>query len=248
MITCPLPFSQAEDLVAKLQRELDLAPPQTILQAAHAHFGTAAAIAFSGAEDVALLGLCRDFDLPLRAFFLDTGRLAPETLELAEAVREKLGFDLEVYSPQAQAVQELVRAKGLFSFYRDGHSECCGVRKVEPLGRALAGTPAWLTGQRRDQSPATRAEVPIVQVDLAHSSPECAVVKFNPLARWTSAQVWKYIRAAELPFNALHLRGYVSIGCAPCTRPVLPGQHEREGRWWWEDAARKECGLHGADK
>ncbi len=248
MIQPPLTLPQAHDLVQRLQRELNLAPPQAILQCAFGHFGPAAAVAFSGAEDVALLGLCRDFELPFRVFFLDTGRLPPDTLELVEAVRQKLGIATEVFSPQAPAVEALVRAKGLFSFYRDGHGECCGVRKVEPLARALASSPAWLTGQRRDQSPATRAEVPVVQVDLSHSRPDAAVLKWNPLARWTSAQVWKYIRAADLPYNALHLRGYVSVGCAPCTRPVLPGQHEREGRWWWEDAERKECGLHATSE
>jgi phosphoadenosine phosphosulfate reductase len=243
-MSSPLPRPTAEALVQSLQRELDLQPPQAILQAAWQHFGTQAALSCSGAEDVALVALMRDFGLDFRVFCLDTGRLHPETYRLLEDIREKYALQIDVFFPDRSAVERLVADKGLFSFYRDGHGECCAIRKVEPLQRALAGRPAWITGQRRDQSPDTRAEVPVVQIDEARSSATHAVLKFNPLARWTSAQVWKYLRAAEVPYNRLHEQGYVSIGCAPCTRPVLPGQHEREGRWWWESADHKECGLH----
>jgi len=141
-------------------------------------------------------------------------------------------------------VQQLVRAKGLFSFYKDGHGECCGVRKVEPLTRALAPLSAWITGQRKDQSPGTRANVPVVQLDKAFSTPERPLVKFNPLGHWTSKQVWDYIEIYDVPHNALHARGFVSIGCEPCTRATLPNQHERAGRWWWENNTGRECGLH----
>ena len=140
-----------------------------------------------------------------------------------------------------------MREKGLFSFYRDGHKECCGIRKVEPLVRALRPLKAWVTGQRRDQSPGTRAEVPVVQLDSTFGSPERPLVKFNPLANWSSKQVWAYIREHEVPYNALHERGFFSIGCEPCTRPINPGQHEREGRWWWEEETLKECGLHAGN-
>ena len=136
-----------------------------------------------------------------------------------------------------------MRKKGLFSFYEDGHKECCEIRKVEPLRRALVRRDAWVTGQRRDQSP-TRAHVSVVQIDPAFSGKRGALLKLNPLAAWSSAQTWAYIREHEVPWNPLHERGYVSIGCEPCTRPTHPGQHEREGRWWWEDTTRKECGLH----
>ena len=240
-----IPRNQAEQLVSILSRDLDLASPADILTAAHRHFGAAAAISFSGAEDVALLGLAQDAGLDFAVFCLDTGRLHSETYALLEACRERFANGLQVYFPQATAVEKLVGAKGLYSFRIDGHSECCGIRKVEPLRRALASAPAWITGQRRDQSPGTRAQVPVVQIDEAFSGDDGTVlIKFNPLARWSSSTVWKYIGAAQLPFNALHERGYVSIGCEPCTRPILPGQHEREGRWWWEEATRKECGLH----
>jgi len=239
-----LPRAAAEALVAELARDLDLQPPHAILAAAHARFGAALALSFSGAEDVALLGLCEDCGIAPRVFCLDTGRLHPETLDLVERCRERFSWPIEVYSPDAAQVEALVRNKGLFSFRTDGHAECCGVRKVAPLRRALAATPAWVTGQRRDQSPDTRSAVPVVQIDPAFGDDARALVKFNPLARWTSAQVWRYLRAAGLPFNSLHERGYVSIGCAPCTRPILPGEHERAGRWWWEEATAKECGLH----
>ena len=128
--------------------------------------------------------------------------------------------------------------------YRDGHEECCGIRKTESLRRALGTLNAWITGQRRDQSPSTRSGLPVVQVDLTFATPERRLIKFNPLANWTSEQVWAYIRRKGVPYNSLHERGFVSIGCEPCTRPVLPGQHEREGRWWWEEETKKECGLH----
>ncbi|MGZ8245730.1 phosphoadenylyl-sulfate reductase, partial [Methylomagnum sp.] len=134
----------------------------------------------------------------------------------------------------------------LFSFFVDGHQECCGIRKVEPLRRKLATLDAWLTGQRRDQN-ATRAELAEVEIDPAFSTPEHQLVKFNPLANWSSAQVWDYIEAHDVPHNELHWRGFVSIGCEPCTRPILPNQHEREGRWWWEGAGKKECGLHAGN-
>jgi phosphoadenosine phosphosulfate reductase len=135
----------------------------------------------------------------------------------------------------------------LFSFYKDGHGECCGIRKIEPLRRKLAGVNAWATGQRRDQSPSTRSEVAVMEIDSAFSTPERPLYKFNPLAQMTSEEIWGYIRMLELPYNTLHERGFISIGCEPCTRPVLPNQHEREGRWWWEEATQKECGLHSGN-
>jgi len=242
--TLDLPQTVAR--VAEWNLRLAGRPPQEIMALCWTEFGAAAAISFSGAEDVALIALAAEAGLPLPIFTLDTGRLHGETYRLLEAVRERYGVTLEVFHPQAAAVEALTTSKGLFSFYKDGHGECCGIRKVEPLQRALATRRAWLTGQRRDQSPGTRTDLPVVQVDAAFSTPERPLVKFNPLAAWPSQRVWSYLRAAEVPFNALHERGFVSIGCEPCTRAVLPGQHEREGRWWWEEATHKECGLHVA--
>ena len=153
---------------------------------------------------------------------------------------------MDLLTPPSQELEQLVKTKGLFSFYRDGHTECCGIRKVAPLRKRLATLDAWVTGQRRDQNP-TRLELAEVELDGAFSLPGKPLYKFNPLANWTSAQVWDYIEAFDVPYNELHGKGYVSIGCEPCTRPVLPNQHERSGRWWWEDAAKKECGLHAGN-
>uniref|UniRef100_A0A8I6WRG7 Thioredoxin domain-containing protein n=1 Tax=Hordeum vulgare subsp. vulgare TaxID=112509 RepID=A0A8I6WRG7_HORVV len=149
--------------------------------------------------------------------------------------------------PEASEVQDLVRTKGLFSFYEDGHQECCRVRKVRPLRRALKGLKAWITGQRKDQSPGTRASIPVVQVDPSFEGLDGgagSLIKWNPVANVDGKDIWTFLRTMDVPVNTLHAQGYVSIGCEPCTRPVLPGQHEREGRWWWEDATAKECGLH----
>jgi phosphoadenosine phosphosulfate reductase len=202
------------------------------------------AISFSGAEDVVLIDMAVKIRPDVGIFSLDTGRLHPETYRFIEQVRKHYGVIIEVLAPDAAEVEKLVRAKGLFSFYQDGHKECCGIRKVLPLRRKLATLDAWITGQRRDQSPGTRAGVPVVEDDRAFSAGERRLIKFNPLANWSSAQVWRYIRENGVPSNELHQRGFVSIGCEPCTRPVLPNQHEREGRWWWEEETLKECGLH----
>ena len=201
-------------------------------------------LSFSGAEDVVLIDMAVKSGAPFRVFSLDTGRLHPETYEFIEKVRAHYGIAIETFLPQADAVQALVKEKGLFSFYVDGHKECCGIRKVEPLMRALAPLRAWMTGQRRDQSPGTRADVPVVQLDRTFGSEESPLVKFNPLSFWTSKQVWAYIREHDVPYNALHNRGFVSIGCQPCTRAINPGEHERAGRWWWEEETMRECGLH----
>ena len=222
--------------------------PREILAAAIEEFSPRIGISFSGAEDVVLVDMAVKLGGRFQVFSLDTGRLHPETYRFLETVRERYGIAVDVFSPRPEAVERLVREKGLYSFLRDGHKECCGVRKVEPLRRALASLDAWVTGQRRDQSPSTRARVPVAEIDAAFSSSGSApLVKFNPVANWTSQQVWNYIHEHNVPYNPLHERGFVSIGCEPCTRPVLPGQHEREGRWWWEDATKKECGLHMAN-
>jgi phosphoadenosine phosphosulfate reductase len=231
--------------VDTLKTELAGKNPRVILKAALSRFDNIA-VSFSGAEDVVLVDLASQIRPGIQIFTLDTGRLHPETYRLIETVRERYPIRLEVLVPDASALQRLVSEKGLFSFYKDGHTECCGIRKVEPLRRKLATLDAWITGQRRDQNP-TRAELDEVEMDTAFSTPEHPLVKFNPLANWSSSQVWDHIEAYDVPFNELHRKGFVSIGCEPCTRAILPNQHEREGRWWWEDAAKKECGLHAGN-
>ena len=230
--------------IAKLASDLAGKHPKEILSFAIKEYTPDIAVSFSGAEDVVLVDMACKIGGRFKVFSLDTGRLHPETYQFLEKVREHYDVEIETFFPQPEAVQKLVREKGLFSFYRDGHKECCGVRKVEPLVRALKPLRAWVTGQRRDQSPGTRAEVPVIQPDATFGSDEKPLTKFNPLANWTSKQVWGYIRENDVPYNSLHERGFVSIGCEPCTRPVHPGQHEREGRWWWEEETMKECGLH----
>jgi len=231
--------------LADLVSELEGREPQEVIRRVLAAFGRACAIAFSGAEDVALIDMAAKTGLPFSVFCLDTGRLHPETYRFIEKVRARYGIEIEMISPDATELRAFVRKKGLFSFYEDGHQECCGVRKVRPLKNTLLGYRAWITGQRKDQSP-TRAHVATAQIDPAFASQSGALLKLNPLANWSSAQTWAYIRANDVPYNELHERGFVSIGCEPCTRPTHPGQHEREGRWWWEEASIKECGLHSA--
>ncbi|KAG5622912.1 hypothetical protein H5410_008130 [Solanum commersonii] len=237
---------EAEDF-EKLAKELQNASPLEVMDKALEKFGDDIAIAFSGAEDVALIEYAHLTGRPYRVFSLDTGRLNPETYQLFDTVEKHYGIRIEYMFPDSVEVQALVRTKGLFSFYEDGHQECCRVRKVRPLRRALKGLRAWITGQRKDQSPGTRSEIPIVQVDPSFEGLDGgagSLVKWNPVANVDGKDIWNFLRAMNVPVNSLHSQGYVSIGCEPCTRPVLPGQHEREGRWWWEDAKAKECGLH----
>ncbi len=228
-----------------LAAELAGKGPLVILKRALASFDNIA-VSFSGAEDVVLVDMAARIRPGLQVITLDTGRLHPETYRFIEEVRDKYPIELNILSPDPALLEPLVRAKGLFSFYRDGHTECCGIRKVEPLRRRLATLDAWITGQRRDQN-STRQTLAEVERDSAFSTPDRGLIKFNPLTNWTSAQVWDYIEAYQVPINELHREGFVSIGCEPCTRAVLPHQHERAGRWWWEDSAKKECGLHAGN-
>ena len=244
MATQSLSLDDAEG-VARAAAELAEAEPSAIIARALEAFSPDVTISFSGAEDVVLVDMASKTGLPFRVFSLDTGRMHPETLAFIDRVRTHYDVAIDVMTPQAAAVERLVVSKGLFSFYEDGHEECCAIRKVEPLRRALSSVRAYITGQRRDQSPGTRAAIPVVQEDASFSGDGSRpLVKFNPLANWTSAKVWQYIQTHEVPYNPLHDRGFKSIGCAPCTRATHPGEHERAGRWWWEEATKKECGLH----
>lgn len=235
--------TKAELNFTQIQSEYETKSPRQILEFALSKFENIT-ISFSGAEDVVLIDMASKITKNLQVFSIDTGRLHPETYQLFEKVRQHYDIELEILFPDSQQVEALVRQKGLFSFYQDNHKECCGIRKVRPLRRKLATVDAWITGQRKDQSPDTRANIPVIQMDMAFSTEEHKIVKFNPLANWTSKQVWQYIRHFNVPYNQLHEKGFISIGCEPCTKAVLPNQHEREGRWWWENAADKECGFH----
>ena len=223
--------------------ELQGKNPNKILRHALENYDKVA-ISFSGAEDVVLIDMALKIRKDIQVFSLDTGRLHKETYQFIEQVRKHYGIEIELLSPNSELLEPFVKAKGLFSFYEDDHKECCGIRKVEPLRRKLATVDAWITGQRKDQSLESRQNLPEIQIDPAFSSDSHTLVKFNPLVNQSSAQIWDYIDAYQVPFNALHQQGFISIGCEPCTRAVLPNQHERAGRWWWEDATKKECGLH----
>lgn len=233
--------------VARLASEYAAKHPREILRLALENVENVA-ISFSGADDVVLIDMASRIRKGVQVFSLDTGRLHPETYKFLELVRERYDIRFEAMFPDHAAVEKLVREKGMYSFFVDGHHECCGIRKVMPLRRKLATLDAWITGQRRDQSPGTRLAIEVIEEDKSFGTAEKPLLKFNPLAHWTSAQVWEYIRDYEVPYNELHARGYVSIGCEPCTRAVLPNQHERAGRWWWEEETKKECGLHAGNR
>jgi thioredoxin-dependent adenylylsulfate APS reductase len=193
------------------------------------------------AEGMVLLDMAWRIDPSIRVLTIDTGRLPDETYALMDEVRERYGIAIEVIYPDAQELEPFVRAEGVNAFYRavELRRRCCAIRKVAPLKRALAGADAWISGQRREHAE-TRRAIGTVERDAAHGG----IVKLNPLADWTTAQVWDYIEAHDVPRNALYAQGYTSIGCAPCTRATAPGEDPRAGRWWWEADAAKECGIH----
>jgi len=220
--------------------------PAPILKAALESFDNIA-ISFSGAEDVVLIDMAVKIRPDIQVFSLDTGRLHPETYRFIEKVRQHYQIEIELLNPDPTELEPFVKQKGLYSFYEDSHQQCCAIRKVSPLKRKLSQLDAWITGQRKDQSLDTRSDIPEVQLDTAFSTDDKKLIKFNPLLNWRSSQVWDYIEAWQVPFNELHQHGYISIGCEPCTRPVLPNQHERAGRWWWEGEQKKECGLHAGN-
>jgi phosphoadenosine phosphosulfate reductase len=200
-----------------------------------------AALASSfGAEDMALTDMIARHALPIAIFTLDTGRLPGETYALIDRVREHYRLPIEVHYPDARVLEDYVRANGVNAFYRgvELRQRCCAIRKALPLARALVGRGAWITGQRRAQS-ITRRTLEIEEFDAEHGLP-----KFNPLAAWSNDELWSYLRRHEVPTNPLHARGYSSIGCAPCTRALEPGEDLRAGRWWWEHPEHRECGLH----
>ena len=218
------------------------ADAEAILDFALGTFGPSLAFACSlGLEDAALVEMSSRRALKPRTFFLDTGRLNPETYDTLARLQARYGLTIETYFPEAAAVEAFVNAHGPNAFY-DGlelRKACCAIRKVEPLKRALRGAEAWITGLRRDQAP-TRADLGPFELDWAHGG----ILKVNPLIGWSFRQVRAYARDRDIPVNPLHDLGYPSLGCAPCTRPVLEGEDLRAGRWWWELPEHKECGLH----
>ena len=222
--------------------EAKIAAAAVLLERIQDEFSPATFASSLGAEDMVLTDLIAKHAPGIGIFSLDTGRLNPETYDLLAKVQETYGarVGIRVLYPQPDALQQFVESNGINAFYRsvELRKTCCGIRKVEPLRRALAGHQAWITGMRRQQS-ATRADMPVQEHDADHG-----LEKFNPLADWTEKEVWQYIRDNGVPYNALHDQHYPSIGCAPCTRSISVGEDIRAGRWWWENEGGKECGLH----
>ncbi|MBI4437293.1 MAG: phosphoadenylyl-sulfate reductase [Candidatus Omnitrophica bacterium] len=228
--------------VASVNQTFEKKSPQELLRWALEEFGDKIALASSfGVEDVALIDMMMKINRKARVFTLDTGRLDEETYEVMDRIRDRYGLSIESYFPDLQKVEALERTKGFYSFRKsvENRKECCGIRKVEPLGRALSTLKAWLTGLRRAQA-VTRTDIAKVEVDSAHHN----IIKINPLADWSEKQVWDYVKQNQVPYNKLHDQGYPSIGCSPCTRAIKPGEDIRAGRWWWENPEQKECGLH----
>lgn len=225
-----------------IAREMEEKSAEEVLRWAIDTFHPRIAFASSfGAEDVVIIDMLIKIRKDARIFTLDTGRLNQETYDVMDAIRDRYNVSIEVYFPDAKEVEEMVRKHGMNLFYHSVELRklCCEVRKVRPLNRALQGLDAWITGLRREQAD-SRARIAKVEMDAQHNN----IVKVNPLADWRWDMVWDYIRKNNVPYNKLHDKGYPSIGCEPCTRAIKAGEHFRAGRWWWEQDAYKECGLH----
>jgi phosphoadenosine phosphosulfate reductase len=226
--------------MSKLQQKIELV--KDVLADAARDFSPVTFANSLGAEDMVLTDLIAKFQPDIAMFSLDTGRLPQETYDLMQTVRERYSVPLQIYFPDSAQVEGFAAQNGVNGFYDsvENRKECCRIRKVQPLKRALAGQQAWLTGMRRDQA-VTRGGLAVSSFDADHG-----LQKFNPLLDWNNAEVWEYIKQNDVPYNKLHDRFYPSIGCAPCTRSVTPGEDIRSGRWWWENPENKECGLHVA--
>jgi len=231
---------QSEEMALELEGK----EPQQVLAWAVERFGQHLGIC-SGlqADGCALIDMAWRIDPAVRVFTIDTGRLPQATHDLIDRIRDRYGIKIEIFMPDAAAVEDMVKRHGdnLFRQSVDLRLMCCQVRKVQVLRRALQNYRAWVTGLRRDQS-ATRTNIRKLEIDRDHGG----IAKFSPLADWTEHDVWDYVRRNEVPYSALYDQGYKSIGCEPCTRPVGEGEDPRAGRWWWESGAPKECGMHCA--
>jgi phosphoadenosine phosphosulfate reductase len=223
--------------------EADALGPQEILtwSIKNFHPHLALSCSFGAPEGLALLDMMHRIDPSSRVFVLDTGRLPQATHDLIDRVRERYDKPVEVIMPRAEDVERMVRTKGMNLFYESVEQRqlCCRLRKVEPLNRYLADLDAWVSGLRRDQN-VTRESTPKVEIDYIHGG----LVKVNPIADWTRDDVLGYVQAHNVPINRLHAEGYPSVGCAPCSRAVRPGEDSRAGRWWWEQPETRECGIH----
>ena len=229
--------------VNKISKEMEDKPAMEVLKWAIDTYAPKIALASSfGAEDVIIIHMMVKINKEkTRVFTLDTGRLNQETYDVMDAIRKKYDIQIEVYFPEHREIEEMVKIKGLNLMYEsvENRKLCCEIRKVHPLNRALSKLDGWITGLRREQA-ITRANINKLEIDSSHGS----IAKINPLADWTNEMIWDYIHKNNVPYNKLHDIGYPSIGCEPCTRAIHSGEDPRAGRWWWENATQKECGLH----
>lgn len=227
-------FLSLQDSIAKLSI------PEALALLAEAFPGKITFSTSFSMEDQVITDQISKSEVPVATFTLDTGRLFPETYSTWSRTLERYQLTIDAYYPNAEKIQEFVRSYGPNSFYEsvDNRKQCCFIRKVEPLKRALAGKAVWVTGLRAEHSP-NRSDMTILEWDEVNG-----VIKYNPLLHWTTDEVWGYINQHNVPYNSLHDKGFISIGCAPCTRAVRAGEDFRAGRWWWEDQSKKECGLH----
>jgi len=221
----------------ELRKKIDDKSPQEILKWARYSFDSIAISISFQLGGIVLIDMAKNNDLDFRVFTIDTGRLHEETYQMMDTIRKTYNIEIEIYFPDFNQIEELVRKKGVYSFRDsiDNRKECCYIRKEKPLERALSGLDAWVTGLRKSQSE-TRSNVSAVEIDKAHNN----IVKINPLANWTEQNILDYTKENNLPVHPLYERGYASVGCESCTRPGIG----REGRWWWELKGKKECGIH----
>lgn len=227
--------------IEMLNSRFEKRAPEDVLKFFLDRYGDRIALSSSlSIEDQALTDMVLRIDNHARIFTLDTGRLFPETYQLIDRTNERYKIKMEVFCPQAEALQRFVHEQGINPFYEsiEKRHACCQVRKLEPLSRAFQGLDAWICGLRQSQS-ITRNDMRMVEWDERH-----ALLKVNPLIHWSEEQVWEYVKNNQVPYNKLHDKGYPSIGCEPCTRAVKPGEDIRSGRWWWESPDHRECGLH----
>jgi phosphoadenosine phosphosulfate reductase len=234
-------IDKPEIVAEKFSEQFNKAPAEEILSFfLHRYKKKVVQATSMGAEDQVLTHMIRSIDKDTRIITLDTGRLFQETYDLIAKTNAHFNINIETYFPDYKRVEEMVREKGVNLFYDsvENRKLCCGIRKNEPLKRALQGMDAWICGLRKDQT-VPRFYNKVVEWDAQHG-----LLKVNPLINWTEKQVWNYIRENNIPYNVLHDSGFPSIGCQPCTRAIKPGEDSRDGRWWWEPSENKECGLH----
>lgn len=234
-------FNEKKQLMEENIEKLNLMTPEEAMRYLMDKYGDRIALSSSlSLEDQVITHMMLSIRKNARIFTLDTGRLFPETYSLIDKTNMKYGINMEIYFPDHEKVEAMTRKHGVNLFYEsiEKRKECCNVRKIEPLNRALSTLDVWVCGLRREQS-ITRGDMKMVEKD-----PYSNVIKFNPLIDWSLKDVTDYIKANNIPYNPLHDKGYPSIGCQPCTRPVAEGEDIRSGRWWWEDPDKKECGLH----